>query len=85
MSARNYVNLVKAAAYGRAPEAGALPGDPVTHEPTVPSPEWSRSSAVPHQVSRLNAPDATRLQSDSDATQHPVPQTARLSHPGGML
>ena len=26
MSARNYVNLVKAAAYGRAPKAGALPG-----------------------------------------------------------
>ncbi len=26
MSARDYVNLVKVAAYGRAPEAGALPG-----------------------------------------------------------
>ena len=26
MNSRNYVNLVKAAAYGRAPEAGALPG-----------------------------------------------------------
>ena len=40
---------------------------------------------VPPQGPEHETLDATRLQSYSDATQHPAAQTARQSHSGGML